>query len=782
MYRSDNKSTYYLPRFIRGIVILYGFALLPCSLQAATIEVTSNLDDGTDCTLREALATVNAGSDQVNGCVVSGVLGTDDTINLASIAGMTITLGGTELTITRNVVINGSSVTISGNIRSRVFSIIGSSLDVQINALTITNGFVNTNGGGIYVDRLDGILTVTITNSTVSGNRASNDGGGIYVDVDTIATITNSTVLGNIADNGGGIYTKGRQLILTNSTVSGNIAGDDGGGVHVDSGTTLINSTMSGNHAIRNGGGIYVNRFRLLRLFSSAIANSSIEDCSGLGIIIADSNSIIEDGSCGTSAMAVDPMLGPLTDNGGPTQTHALMAGSPAINAGNNSSCPATDQRGFTRTDGACDIGAFELDAVDPNAIEPVTLVNNRWTMVSLSADAPSKTVQDVFSTTTPTGLAAAEYMTKWVVYERDEANDSYVMLNLSSLLQQGIGYWVLQITGSDVDFAPAGAPTPVTMNNPLCPSPQAGCFEIDLTPPEAGGTSLFNLIGHPFDVPVNWSAIRLVVNGSQVCTPQQAAANNLLTDAFWHYNGNGYDNFSTSIPPGGGSFEAFKGYWVELLQGTVGETVTLLIPKGPATDQPSCQAISPLPVTEARPKSGQSDSLPWWLSWISTAKADNILKSGEWWVRLQADSDEAGGMSDKYNYLGWYRDSEDGKDRRDVKELPPFGSPYLTIVFPHHDWGDDNGEYASDMRKRKYWREGEEWEFVVKSDQPGREVTLSWEGYDRYRRFWRMRLVDVETGKEVRTVRRRQLQTYTFNMYDTEHRFKWVYKTRPKQ
>ncbi len=153
-------------------------------------------------------------------------------------------------------------------------------------------------------------------------------------------------------------------------------------------------------------------------------------------------------------------------------------------------------------------------------------------------------------------------------------------------------------------------------------------------------------------------------------------------------------------------------------------------------------------------------------------------LSSGEWFVRLiaQAPSEQ---LKDQGNALGYLNNSNDGYDRHDLKELPPFGSPYLTIVFPHTDWTENAGDYSSDFHKRKYWRLGDEWDFVVKSDTP-RRITISWEGYDGIRLLWRMRLIDMETGRIIRAVKHNQLQTYTFNMVDTTHRFKWVYLARP--
>ena len=844
--------------FARGLLLVL-IPLLGVPTQAATIEVTSNLDDGSACTLREAIETTNAGMDQSNDCVIdtsTDALGTNDTITFApAVEGTTIITNG-QLIISQSVSINpaGAHTTIDGNQMNRVMFVGGAATTiVSMNQLTITGGNnTGSDGGGIFVgdgaslhlnqstvsdnsvdnsvaglfSRGGGIYaldsTLTLTQSTVSGNSSTRDGGGIHALNSTVTltqstvsgnsatrysggiiahtssvNLTQSTVSGNSSTDSGGIHAYSSTVNLTQSTVSGNSSTRDGGGIsaYFQSTVTLTQSTVSGNSAGRDGGGIIahtstvtltqstvsgnsagrdeggINAFNSsVTLTNSIVANSTGGDCFiGLSLVNIGADSIIEDGSCSTLVQAVDPLLGPLVDNGGPTLTHALLSGSPAIRSGGRGG--ETDQRGFVAVDDR-DIGAYEFNAVDPLAFDPLTLVNRRWTMVGLSKDALSKTVQDVF--VTPTGLASADYNTKWVVYKRDESTDSYVLMSLTDTMEQGKGYWVLQITGADLDFAPDGVDTPVNTSDPNCPS-DLGCFEIDLVE----GDGKYNLISHPFTHDVKWEDVRIVVNGSLNCSDPY----NFIEDAFWNYNGSSYDSFSSMIPmPGGGVFEAYKGYWVKMKSPSLGEDVRLLIPKGPVSG--SCvPPVVTFNESPTRPSGQNTQDLPWWLSWVSSAQAaeDTTLKRGEWWVRLQAQSDEDGGMLDQYNYVGWFNDSKDGKDRRDLVELPSFGSPYLTIAFPHDDWDEDSGEYSTDLRKRKYWRLGEEWDFIVKSDKVGREVTISWEGYHQHRRFWIMRLIDVESGKTVRTVYRRQLQSYTFITQSKAHRFKWVQLERPK-
>ena len=258
------------------------------------------------CTLRAAIEEANA---------LAG-----DAINF-SVTG-TITLGGTELDIDSNITITGpgaDQLTVNGNEASRVFYI--ESGTVAISGLTIADGDAGTgDGGGIWNDG-----DLTLTNCTVSGNEADDDGGGIYNEED---------------------------LTLTNCTVSGNEAGDNGGGIYNDEDTDFKNTILANNTATTSGpdcGGGDLDSY----------GYNLVEHISGC--------TINEVENVGTNITGQDPNLGPLANNGGPTETHALLAGSPAIDAipqaagGDYNGAPATDQRGVPRPQGDnCDIGAFE--------------------------------------------------------------------------------------------------------------------------------------------------------------------------------------------------------------------------------------------------------------------------------------------------------------------------------------------------------------------------------------------------------------------------------------
>ena len=161
----------------------------------------------------------------------------------------------------------------------------------------------------------------------------------------------------------------GLQLALINTTVSGNTAGE-GGGIHSIRPLTLANSTITMNEAVR-GGGVY-SVDGVVDLVNTVIAGNTASngpDCSGeltsLGHNLVGNAIGCDFGAASGDQVGfqfgIDPKLSPLQDNGGPTFTHALLDGSPAIDAGDNASCPSTDQRSVARPQGAaCDIGAYE--------------------------------------------------------------------------------------------------------------------------------------------------------------------------------------------------------------------------------------------------------------------------------------------------------------------------------------------------------------------------------------------------------------------------------------
>jgi hypothetical protein len=203
--------------------------------------------------------------------------------------------------------------------------------------------------------------TLTVTGSTLSRNSASRSGGGIYnLNIGTL-TVTDSTFSGNSAIYGGGGIANLGTLTVTNCTLSGNSATfSTGGGIseYPSATTHCRNSLLAGNTAPGSPdlGGTLTSQ-----------GHNLIGD--GTGGSGYDPTDLV-----GTSAAPIDPLLGPLQDNGGPTQTHALLPGSPAIDAGNNVYASMWDQRGpgFPRIiHGTIDIGAFEYHFPRPVQLNP---------------------------------------------------------------------------------------------------------------------------------------------------------------------------------------------------------------------------------------------------------------------------------------------------------------------------------------------------------------------------------------------------------------------------
>ena len=379
-----------------------------------TVTKTGDTNDGfcgvLDCSLREAIA-ASASGDHI---VIPG-----GTYTLVSTLGIDKSLAligaGADSTIIQAHSDPGAST-------FRVF-IITQPGDVSMSGVTIQHGKVTGEsfGGGIYNNTADASLS--LTNTKVTRNSATLDGGGVFsfgpltVIDSTMShntadgrgggiahifglTMTNSTVSDNFStDSGGGIFSSSGPATFTNSTISGNTAGGDGGGIGNFGTATVTNSTISSNSASTQGGGIYNNG--TLTLTNTIIAGNSGSpgpDCTGPVTSLGHNLIGTSDGCSFTPATGdlvnVDPLLGPLQDNGRPTFTHALLPGSPAIDAGDDVACPVTDQRGVARPvdgdgDGAatCDIGAFEAsNPVDLNGDGVVNGADLRIVAAALGA------------------------------------------------------------------------------------------------------------------------------------------------------------------------------------------------------------------------------------------------------------------------------------------------------------------------------------------------------------------------------------------------------------
>lgn len=320
---------------------------------------------------------------QVSGNSITGSDGAGIYISYSSAGTLTNSqiTGNTTDNIGGGLYVDHSTLTITGSqVSSNTALTEGGGISLDDSSLTIIGSQVSGNSGnGIAMDDYS---TLMFTNGQISGNTAESDGGGIY-NLQGTGTLVNSTVSGNSGTGyGGGIYTDGGTFNLYNVTITNNTANLDGdnsgqgGGIYIyPSGTTLTatNSIIAGN-------------------VDNSPTGSQHPDCSGP--ITNPGYNLIEDmtgctfaGSSLGNITGVSPNLGPLQDNDGDTLTHALLAGSPAIDAGNPAGCLdqnglplATDQRNYIRpvdgngdTVSVCDIGAYEY--ASPDSTSPPDLI-----------------------------------------------------------------------------------------------------------------------------------------------------------------------------------------------------------------------------------------------------------------------------------------------------------------------------------------------------------------------------------------------------------------------
>jgi len=342
-----------------------------------TVNTTDDVDNGvclaSHCSLREAINAANFDPD-------ANTIVFDSTVFSSAGGPYTITLTGALPDISTDMSIAGpaaASVKISGNDSNRVFTIdLGT---VTISNLTITNGQASF-GGGIF-----NLGNLTISNCTFTNNYAQGGEGGAIDTEDGTVAIVNTTISGNRADtDGGGLLNCGNSMTtLTNVTITDNRADADadsigaGGGIGQISSNpiTINNSIVAGNVTSRDTDTTSESSDDVN---SQIFSGSTVDPASSNNLIGADTGlSDITNGTngnqIGTAEAPLNPLLGPLANNGGPTMTQALRPESPAINAGSNTfvtnppfnGSPFTDQRGtgFPRiVNTTVDIGAFEAN------------------------------------------------------------------------------------------------------------------------------------------------------------------------------------------------------------------------------------------------------------------------------------------------------------------------------------------------------------------------------------------------------------------------------------
>ena len=377
--RTLTRSASPRPRLasLRRAVVLLGLALLMTAsgAQAATLTVSTTSDPASpptckagSCTLRAAIALANSD-------------GTSDTIQIPAGEYKLTSAAGGKLAITASMTLAGAgarTTKIVAASNSRIFVV--SAGTVALDDLTLTGAKVALEGGAVQGE---GTAALTIERDIITKNEVvGGDGGGIHTAFTLPGIgkllIDSSTVSENSADGGGGLDGPG-PITVVNSTFTGNHVVNNGAAMEVER-TTLVNDTISGNECGggESGGEACGGGVRYLEkeftTHDTIIAyntdqKQNVDNCLGS---VPTTGPNLENGTECEFSIKGNPLLGPLAENGGPTPTMLLGAGSPAIEAGTNETCATQDQRGDARpaTAGAqCDLGAVEVTPLADLAI-----------------------------------------------------------------------------------------------------------------------------------------------------------------------------------------------------------------------------------------------------------------------------------------------------------------------------------------------------------------------------------------------------------------------------
>ncbi len=364
-----------------------------------TTFVVTNLDNAGKGSLRDGV-----------GYVADGGTITFD----PAIAGGTINLTSGPIVLGRDVTIDAGDapgVSVDGGRIDRVL-VVDAGTTASVANLTMTNGFgfqlagCVLNNGSLTLDH----VTVTGCTMTTDAGDFWQGGGGIYNGDGAVLHLLDSAVRDNAAAwSGGGVYSFfNTTTIVERSTISGNVSNDVGGGLRLLGDAEIVNSTISGNTSTGWHGSAIFQTDGDVSISSSTIANNvgpdwapstlfigqfgggfvptltlrdtiitgnqwyACErfDSGTVGNVVSAGHNVVQDDSCNrvsSDQIVWDALIGPLADNGGPTATHALLTGSPAIDTAGADACPATDQRGIARPQGSrCDVGAFEYEPPAP--------------------------------------------------------------------------------------------------------------------------------------------------------------------------------------------------------------------------------------------------------------------------------------------------------------------------------------------------------------------------------------------------------------------------------
>ena len=397
--------------------------------------------------------------------------------------------------------------------------------------------------------------------------------------------------------------------------------------------------------------------------------------------------------------------------------------------------------------------------------------VGSLWQMLALPCIPTSGTIAGALGTGTSSNLNTANYATAtpgigWIIEDRTVgAVPAYRPFLTSDIsLTVGTGYWLKSYqapTNGTLTMDGTTTPTDVTQAQG-CYSAN-GCKAITVTTYRAT-YNRFNLVGNPFAYPIDWSKVRVRVDSNPITyTPAQAAgvatggdaALNLATPVISNtvniWDGTTYTSFN-DISPTQGNLQYFKSFWINVLPGAFGHTIELLIPAEQST----------LSRNQALPANGEqlaTAAMPWymgWLDWVVSPAAaapvaavsnhvnpQTLANPTDWYIRLKVNN-LVTGWKDRGALLGQLSDAKTGFDAHDIPKMAPFTAPYLTLVFPHPDWGSNAGDYGSDFHPVDL--NAHSWSFEVRANPVGSKVFLSWEGSPELLK--RSQLLEVATGK----------------------------------
>jgi len=411
--------------------------------------------------------------------------------------------------------------------------------------------------------------------------------------------------------------------------------------------------------------------------------------------------------------------------------------------------------------------------------VEPgVNGIGVPWVMLSLPCVPARPTVSGVLGTNSITALLDSNYGINetgvdpvdkigWIIETRDvlgaasTAIPSLERLLISSPMNVGTGYWYKSYIAAnglklimDQDSTPTITDTDVAHG---CYS-SFGCKAIRVGV-NNGSSNRYNMVGNPFPYNVDWSQVRIRVDGnSATLTPAAAEAAGWLQDSINIWNGNTYDatNSTTALAsytsPTSLSLSPnllyFQSFWVNVYKKSFGHTIELLIPALPST----YSFNQSLP---AKLESVATVAMPWYLAWLDfvvppavadqapTVKQKPLANAADWSIRLKVNNPVTG-WKDHNNALGQFSDALIGYDRYDIVKMAPFSTPYLSLVFPHSGWGANAGDYATDFHPNSL--KEQTWTFEVRAMPVGSKVFLSWKGSPALLK--RSQLIEVATGK----------------------------------